>query len=139
MRVSMTTVRCETITANDYPVAVHVRTHDLRADLGTGSGGADAAPGAHDFFDISLATCKAHTAMWYAKRKGYPLERVDVVVDSDGSQERKGVYKMRVRLGFHGPLTAEQRAELVRAAGACPITKLMTTAEVQIETVVEEA
>ena len=133
----MTTVRCETITANEYPLAVHVRAHELRADLSTSSGGADAAPGAHDYFDISLATCKAHTAMWYAKRKGIPLERVDVVVESDATQERQGIYTLRVRLTFHGRIDPAQRAELLRAAAACPITKLMTTSEVKIETVDE--
>jgi putative redox protein len=127
----MTTVRCETITATAYPLAVHVRSHELRADVAEG----DSAPGAHDFFDMSLAICKAHTAMWYAKRKAIPLERVDVVVDSDNSQERQGVYKLRVALTFHGTLDADQRAQLYRAAAACPVTKLMTTADVHIETV----
>ena len=133
----MTTVHCETITANEYPVAIHVRAHELRGDVGPSSGGADAAPGAHDYFDVSLATCKAHTVMWYAKRKNIPLERVEVDVERDDSQERKGIYKLRVRLAFHGPLDATQRAELQRAAAACPITKLMTTADVQIETIPE--
>jgi putative redox protein len=135
----MNTVRCATVTANDYPLTVHVRAHALDSDLGRGSGGADAAPGAHDFFDIALATCKAHTAMWYAKRKGIPLDRVEVVVESDDAQERQGIYKLHVRLAFGGALTADQRAELERAAAACPITKLMTTAEVQIETSVDSA
>jgi putative redox protein len=130
----MTTVRCETITANDYPLTVKVRAHELRSDISS-DGGADSSPGAHDFFDISLATCKAHTAMWYAKRKNIPLERIEVTVDSDNSQERQGVYKMRVHLTLHGPMTDEQRASVIRAAGACPVTKLMTTSEVQIETV----
>ncbi len=135
----MTTVRIATITPNEYPVAVHVRAHELRSDLGKDSGGGDTAPGAHDFFDIALATCKAHTAMWFAKKKGIPLERIDVTVDSDGAQERQGIYQMHVRLAFHGALDADQRTQLERAAAACPITKLMTTSEVQIDTVVEPA
>ena len=132
----MTTVRCETITAGDYPLAIHVRGHELRADLSASSGGADTSPGAHDYFDISLAVCKAHTAMWYAKHKNIPLDSIDAVVESDNTQERQGIYKLRVRLTFHGALDAEQRAALHRAAAACPISKLMTTADVQIETVI---
>jgi len=134
----MNTVTCETVNSNEYPLAIHVRAHELRADVGSSSGSTDAAPGAHDYFDVSLATCKAHTTMWYAKRKGIPLERVEVVVESDNAQERQGIYKMRVRMTFHGPLDAAQRGELQRAAAACPITKLMTTADVQIETVLTE-
>ncbi len=130
----MTTIRCETITANAYPMTVKVRDHAFTADLTASSGGTDSAPGPHDFFDAALATCKVSTTMWYAKRHGIPLERVECVVDSDNAQERQGIYKYRVQLVFHGELTEDQRAQLVRAAAACPITKLMTTAEIQIET-----
>ena len=133
----MTTVRSETITPNTYPLSVRLRDHTFTSDVGASSGGSDSAPGAHDLFDAALATCKAHTAMWYAKRKNIPLERVEVVVESDDSQERQGIYRMRVRLTFHGPLTDEHRAQLRRAAEACPVTKLMTTADVQIETLPE--
>jgi putative redox protein len=53
------------------------------------------------------------------------------------ADERQGIYKMHVKLAFHGPLDADQRAQLERAAAACPITKLMTTSTVQIDTTVE--
>ena len=42
---------------------------------------------------------------------------------------------MRVRVELFGPLSVEQRAEIQRAIAACPIHKLMTTSDVQIETV----
>jgi putative redox protein len=131
----MNTVICKTVKANEYPLAIQVRAHELRADVGPSLGSSDEAPGAHDYFDISLATCKAHTVRWYAKRKDIPLERVEVVVESDNAQERQGIYKLRVRLTFYGALDAVQRAELQRAAAACPITKLITTSDVQIETI----
>lgn len=72
--------------------------------------------------------------MWYAKQKNIPLERVESQVVSDPSDERKGVYRLHVRLVFEGPMTDEQRASLHRAVGACPIHKLMTTAKIEIET-----
>jgi putative redox protein len=75
--------------------------------------------------------------MWYAKRHGIPLERAESHVESDDSQERAGVYRMRVRIAFHGPLTDEQRATLTRAIATCPIHKLMTTSDVQIEMVAD--
>jgi putative redox protein len=98
-------------------------------------GGADEGPTAHDLFDAALAACKAHTAIWYARRKDIPLERVEVHVERDEADERKGVYRLRVRLAFHGALTDEQRVALRAAVGKCPVHKLMTTADVQIETV----
>jgi uncharacterized OsmC-like protein len=36
---------------------------------------------------------------------------------------------------LHGPISDEQRASLYRAVVACPVHKLMTTTDVQIETV----
>ena len=126
-------IETETITAGEYPQRITIGSHTLASDLSVAGGGTDIAPGPHDLFDAALATCKASTALWYAKRHQLPLERVSTRVTRDDSQERKGVYKLRVEVTFHGPLTDEQRAVLGRAIAACPIHKLMTTTDVQIE------
>jgi putative redox protein len=131
----MNSIECRTEKAGDFPQQISVRAHALRADLAPTLGGTDSAPGPHDYFDAALAACKTLTAHWYAKHKGFPLERAEVRVERDDADERKGVYRLRVHLTFHGPLTDEQRAALSRAVGACPIHKLMTSSEVQIETV----
>ena len=130
----MNTVDSTTDRPAEYPQTVRVRTHSFHADISEKSGGADSAPGPHDYFDASLAACKALTAQWYAKRHAIPLERVDSHVESDDTDERKGIYRFKVRVTFHGAaLTDEHRAQLARAIEACPIHKLMTTADVQIE------
>lgn len=129
------TIDCETEQTGKFPQRLQVRSHTLRADVMPSAGGTDSAPGPHDYFDAALASCKALTAVWYAKQKHIPLERVESHVERDDSEERHGVYKLRVRLVFHGPLTDEQRASLSRAVSACPIHKLMTSTDVQIETV----
>ena len=133
----MNTIDSQTLRAGEYPQTIRVRSHTFTSDVGVATGGQDSAPGPHDFFDTALATCKAMTALWYAKRHAIPLERVESHVESDDSDERKGVYRLRVRVAFHGPMTDEQRASLHRAIAACPIHKLMTTSDVQIETVAE--
>jgi putative redox protein len=130
----VTTVVCKTNSPNQFPQTVELRSHSFGADVGPSSGGTDSSPSPHDYFDAALATCKALTAMWYAKQKGIPLERVESHVESDASEERKGVYRLRVRNVFEGPMTDEQRASLHRAVGACPVHKLMTTAKIEIET-----
>ncbi len=133
----MNRVDCETEVANAYAQRLRVREHDLRADLAPPDSG-DTAPGAHDYFDAALAACKTLTATWYARHKGIPLERVESHVERDASEERKGVYRLHVRLAFHGAqLTAEHRAALERAVSACPVHKLMTTTEIVIDTVVD--
>lgn len=129
----MTKIDAETIRTAEYPVTVRVRSHTLTADASLAAGGQDSAPGPHDYFDGALATCKAITAMWYAKQHGIPLERVTSHVESDDSHERAGVYRIRVRVELFGPLTPEQHAQIQRAIAACPIHKLMTTSDVQIE------
>src|SRR5882757_5207318 len=133
----MNTIDAKTITPGDYPVAVTVRSHTFKADASVSGGGRDTAPGPHDLFDGALATCKAITAMWYAKRHGIPLERVESHVESDDREERAGVYRLRVRVELFGPLNDEQRAQVQRAIAACPIHKLMTTSEVEIETLAD--
>ncbi len=130
----MNIVSCDTNDAGGFPHTLHVRKHTLQADLVEGSGGTDSAPGPHDYFDASLASCTALTALWYAKRHSIPLERVHTVAERDDAEERKGTYRLRLRVSFEGPLTGEQRAALEKAVGACPIHKLMTTSDVVIDT-----
>ena len=102
-------IDCETETPNAYPQTLRVRAHTFRADVTEASGGTDSAPGPHDYFDSALASCKALTATWYARRHGIPLERVEVNVERDDSEERSGRYVLRLRIGFHGALTDEQK------------------------------
>lgn len=131
----MNTVTCTTERPGSFRHRIEVRTHELHADGSVADGGEDSAPGAHDFFDASLAACKALTAMWYAKKNGFPLERVETRIERDASEERAGRYKLLVHVAFHGPLSDEQRTRLSAAVARCPISKLMTTSEVILEAV----
>src|SRR6187551_2435096 len=124
----------ETEVPNSYPEVIRIRKHTFRADVGENLGSTDSAPGAHDYFDAALATCKAHTAMWYAKRHEIPLERVESHVERDDSEERRGKYRLRVRVFFHGPVTDQLRALRHRAVAACTIHMFITTSEIEIET-----
>ena len=114
---------------------VSVRDHRFSVDEQASVGGVDAGPSAHDLFDASLGACKALTVLWYAKRKGMPLEDIEVVVDRDDSAERQGVYKLKAALRLTGELSDAQRDELLAVAGKCPVHKLMTNATIELETV----
>jgi putative redox protein len=127
------TVRSQTETSGKMRQVVSVDAHTLYADVGVDSGGEDSAPGPHDLFDASLATCKALTACIYAKRKGFLLDRVEVEVTRDDTEERKGTYKLGVQLRFFGGLSDGDRQQIWDAVMRCPIHKLMTTTEVVIE------
>ena len=114
---------------------VHVRNHLISADGSLEEGGSDAGPSPHDLYDAALAACKALTVVWYAKRKGYPLEQVETSTERDASEERKGVYRLAVTLHVSGDLSEAQRQELLAAAEKCPVHKLMTAVTTEVTTV----
>lgn len=128
------TIRGETENPGELVQLLHVRGHTFRADVPEAAGGRDSAPGPHDYFDAALAACKTLTATLFAKKNGIALERVEAHVERDDSEERRGKYVLKVRLAFHGPLTEAERSRLHAVVARCPIHKLMTTADVVIET-----
>lgn len=132
-----TTVKTETEQVGAFRQVLHFDQggHVTYADTAKDGGGGETAPSPHDLFDAALAGCKALTAHWYARQRGYPLERVTAVIDRDDSKEREGHYGLTVTMQFLGPqLTDEQRAKLLDVAGRCPVHKLMTSVEVTITT-----
>ena len=112
---------------------VRIRNEAFAADVTQPDGQGAATP--HDLYDASLAACKALTVMLYAQRKNMPVEDIEVLVDRDDSEERKGVYRLKTSLRVVGALDETQRAELLRVAAKCPIHKLMTEVTTEIETV----
>ena len=113
---------------------VEVRQHRFAIDEPESNGGEDLGPTAHDLYDSALGACKAMTTLWYANRKHIPVEDIEVTVTRDDSEERKGVYRLHVTLALTGPLTAEQRQELLNVAAKCPVHRLMAQATTEIRT-----
>ncbi|VXD01777.1 putative redox protein [Pseudomonas sp. 8Z] len=113
---------------------IQIGEHRLLGDVSAALGGDNAGPDPHDLFDASLGTCKAMTLLLYAHQKGLPLEGVDVSVERDDSEEREGNYRLIVTLDLQGPLDDAQRQQLLRIADKCPIHKLMTSTDVQVQT-----
>jgi uncharacterized OsmC-like protein len=78
------------------------------------------------------------TLQMYARRKGYPLEEVAVDVEHNRvhaqdcekcEQEREGLIDvMQMRIVVRGPLTDEQRDDLLRVAARCPVHKTLKSA-----------
>lgn len=113
---------------------LQVRQHALTVDEPPANGGEDLGPTAHDLYDSALGTCKAMTVLWYAQRKGIPLEDIGVAVERDDHDERQGTYRLRVVLTLGGPLDDAQRAQLLAVAEKCPVHKLMTQATTEVRT-----
>jgi putative redox protein len=123
--------------ATDMAQAVQIRHHALLADVSAEEGGADAGPSPHDLYDAALASCKALTVMWYARKKGIPVDDIHTVIERDGSEERAGTYRLTTRLQISGKFTDAQLHELATVAQKCPVHKLMTTVTTDITTTVE--
>ena len=113
---------------------VAIRDHRLPVDELPAVGGEDSGPSPHDLYDAGLAACKALTVLWYANRKQIPVEDIEVTVERDDTDERKGTYRLRATLALSGPLTEAQREELLNVAGKCPIHRLMTQVTTEIST-----
>ena len=113
---------------------VQIRDHQFAVDGSVDEGGNDSGPGAHDLYDAALASGKALTLVWYARRKGIALQDVRIELERDASEERHGVYRLHTILHLSGELTEAQRQELLTVAGKCPVHKLMTAVTTEITT-----
>lgn len=131
------TIELQRLAGAPLAQTVSIRTHQMLTDVTEKEGGSDIGPSPHDFYDAALASCKALTVMWYARKKGIPVEDVHTVVEHDDSQERAGSYKLSARMQVSGPVSDAQLAELAAVAQKCPVHKLMTTVTTEITTQVE--
>jgi putative redox protein len=130
------TVHSETEAPPAIAQTIRVGNHTFRADVSEELFGTGSAPSPHDYFDASLAACKTLTAHWFAKKNGIALERVEIEIERDTREERKGRYGLKLKLGFFGEnLSDEDKTRIHAAVAKCPVHKLMTTTEVEIETV----
>jgi uncharacterized OsmC-like protein len=114
--------------------SIAIGPHRLLADLPPDEGGEDAGPDPHDLLQAALGACTAMTIQWVARKRGWPLAAVEVRM----SQSRNGTrHVFRRGLVIEGSFTDEQRAELVKAADRCPVSKALQ-GQIDIETRLEE-
>ena len=115
-----------------HQITIANQTIAVDAPVAEGGEGLGASP--HDLYDAALGACKALTVLWYARKRGIPVEDIQVNVARDDSGERAGVYRLDTQLTVSGTLTEAQLAELLRVAQKCPLHKLMTEVKTEIAT-----
>jgi putative redox protein len=101
------------------------------------AGGEGAGPDPYTLLLAAMGGCISMTTRLYAKRKGWPLERVTVrlrqnrihAVDCAECVDGTGGYVHRIEraVSFAGNLSEEQLTRLQEIAHKCPVHKTLTS------------
>ena len=111
--------------------------HTFVTDEPLAAGGDDAGPDPYTLLLAALGSCISMTVKLYARRKGWPLERVIVrlrqnKIHADDCAEcaeniEGYVHRIHRRVSFEGNLTEEQHTRLQEIAHKCPVHKTLTS------------
>lgn len=123
----------------DFAQDILAGEHNLRADEPLSvPGGLNTGPAPYDFLLAGLGACTAMTLTMYARRKGWPLEDVDVQLSHAKIHQQDTLAaaqldQMTRQITLSGPLDDAQRGQLMQIADKCPVHKTLE-AGVQIKT-----
>ncbi len=116
---------------NDVSAGPH---HHVLADEPKAYGGTNRGMSPYQFLAAGLGACTSMTLRLYARRKGWPLDHVQVEVTHDkvhaqdcvhcGPTDKIDLFTRRVRLV--GALEEAQRARLLEIAERCPVHRTLS-------------
>jgi putative redox protein len=127
--------------------AMHAGDHHIDADEPPAVGGGGRGPTPYDLLLMALGACTSMTLRQYAKRKGYALKDVQVRLrheqlhaqDCAECEGRDGkVERIARAISVRGPLSEDQRADLLRIADRCPVHRTLEGTPVIATTLVRD-
>jgi putative redox protein len=110
--------------------------HTFFADEPAEAGGSDSGPDPYALLLASLGACTAMTLQLYAKRKSWPLEKVEVSLthervyakDCDDCASKNAMLsKIERFIHLTGSLSDEQKQRLLEIAQRCPVHRTLTS------------
>ena len=129
-------VRVETL-AGKFAQRVSTGRHRLVADEPIDIGGGDMGPDPYEYLLAGLGACTSMTLSMYARRKGWPLDKVVVDLEhdrihtddcADCDESRSGrIDRLTRTLQLQGALDPAQRQRLVEIADKCPVHRTLTS------------
>jgi len=114
---------------------IDVGAHTFYADEPADAGGDNAGPTPYDLLLGALGACTSMTLLIYARRKGWPLEDVEVRLShqrdyardcADCDTEPVQIDQIERRITLKGQLDQSQRARLLEIAEKCPVHRTLT-------------
>ena len=120
-------------------------SHTLVADEPREAGGSDAGADPYSLLLAALGACTAMTLQIYARRKEWPLEKVEVRLEhsrihaqdcNDCTSKDGRIDRIERHISLIGPLSDEQRTRLLEIAARCPVHRTLTS-EISIKDFLE--
>ncbi len=113
---------------------IFIDSHRLAADEPEGSGGTDRGPDPYDLLLASLGACTSITITMHAQSEGLPLRGVTTRLQhssvhaedcAECDTEEGKIDWIELNIELDGPLSDEQRSELLEIAEKCPVHRTL--------------
>ena len=114
---------------------ITVGRHQLLADEPIAVGGTDLGPSPYELLAAAVGSCTSMTLQLYARNKGWPLQRVTVVIKHDkiyavdcaNCETREGrIDQLEREITLEGPLDEAQKKRLLEIAERCPVHRTLS-------------